>query len=117
MTTQEINPRWGQTFSAGYTHSPLEHIDLGYQWWGDGRLYFPGFTTNHSLSLYGGFQHMSHKERNYSNKILYPRGITLPGYEIASLRTGYHMPIAFPDLPLSSLLSQNYKRRRILRLG
>jgi len=104
MTTQEINPRWGQTFSAGYTHSPLEHIDLGYQWWGDGRLYFPGFTTNHSLSLYGGFQHMSHKERNYSNKILYPRGITLPGYEIASLRTGYHMPIAFPDLPLSSLL-------------
>ena len=47
---------------------------------------------------------MSHKERNYSNKILYPRGITLPGYEIASLRTGYHMPIAFPDLPLSSLL-------------
>ena len=104
MTTQEINPRWGQTFSAGYTHSPLEHIDLGYQWWGDGHLYFPGFTTNHSLSLYGGFQHMSHKERNYSNKILYPRGITLPGYEIASLRTGYHMPIAFPDLPLSSLL-------------
>ena len=104
MTTQEINPRWGQTFSAGYTHSPLEHIDLGYQWWGDGHLYFPGFTTNHSLSLYGGFQHMSHKERNYSNKILYPRGITLPGYEIASLRTGYHMPITFPDLPLSSLL-------------
>ena len=47
---------------------------------------------------------MSDKERNYSNKILYPRGITLPGYEIASLRTGYHMPIAFPDLPLSSLL-------------
>ena len=66
----------------------------------------PVFSGLHhqSLSLYGGFQHMSHKERNYSNKILYPRGITLPGYEIASLRTGYHMPIAFPDLPLSSLL-------------
>lgn len=104
MTTQEINPRWGQTFSVGYTHSPLKHMQLGNQWWGDAQLYIPGFAINHSLSLYGGYQHMSDKNRNYGNKILYPRGITLDGYEIASLRTSYHLPLAFPDLPLGSLL-------------
>ncbi len=67
MITQEINP-WGQTFSAGYTHSPLEHIDLGLSMVGETDTCIFRFTTNHSLSLYGGFQHMSHKERNYSNK-------------------------------------------------
>lgn len=104
MTVQEINPRWGQVFSGGYTHSPLENMDLGYQWWCDGRLYFPGLARNHSLSLYGGFQHMSGKTRNYSNKILYPRGISLYGYEISSLRTSYQMPLAWPDWAMGSVL-------------
>lgn len=104
MTDQEINPRWGQTFSGGFTHSLSEGMDIGYQWWGDGRLYFPGIAINHSLSVYGGFQHMSNHTRNYGNKILYPRGISLYGYEIASLRNTYRLPLCFPDKAISSLL-------------
>lgn len=104
MTDQEINPRWGQMLSVGYTHSPWGNIDLGHQWWTDGRLYFPGIFFAQSLSVYGGFQHISGEKRSYSNKILYPRGITLRGYEISSLRCSYRLPLAFPDQHLGPLL-------------
>lgn len=104
MTDQETNPRWGQMLSVGYTHALTQGLDLGQQWWSDSRLYFPGLFINHSISLYGGFQHMSGKMRNYSNKILYPRGISLYGYEIGSLRCSYRLPLLFPDQHVGSLL-------------
>lgn len=104
MTEQEVYPRWGQMLSIGYTHSPLKNMDLGNQWWTDSRLYFPGFVRNHAVSVYGGFQHMSEKVRNYSNKILEPRGIELRGYEISSFRGTYRLPLLYPDLPISSIL-------------
>lgn len=46
---------------------------------------------------------MSDQTRNYGNNILYPRGISLHGYEISSLRTSYHLPLSFPDQQLGSL--------------
>lgn len=104
MTEQEKNPRWGQRLTAGYTHTPLKELDFGHQWWAEGRFYFPGLFRNHSLSVYSGYQEMSDKERNYSNKILNPRGISLYGYEVSSLRTGYHLPLLYPDQNISSLL-------------
>lgn len=104
MTEQEINPRWGQVLSIGYTHDLESGLNLGYQWWYDCKFYFPGILTNHSIDLYHGFQHMSDKNRNYSRKILSPRGIHLYGYELASLRCSYHFPICFPDQPIGSLL-------------
>ena len=104
MTDQEINPRWGQVLSAGYTHALSQGLHLGEQWWAMGQLYFPGIAVNHSLAFYGGFQHMSDRTRNYSNKISYPRGISLYGYEIATFRGSYHFPITYPDQHISSIL-------------
>lgn len=104
MTDQELYPRWGQMLSVGYTHSPLKNMDLGYQWWTDSRLYFPGIQRNHSVTVYGGFQRMSEKTRNYSNKILEPRGIDLYGYQISSLRGTYRLPLLYPDFNVSSIL-------------
>lgn len=104
MTEQEINPRWGQYLSSGYTQSLNRGLDLGHQWWGEGRFYLPGILTNHSIGLYGGYQQMSHQTRNYSNKILYPRGISLYGYEISSLRSSYYLPLLYPDFSLGSFL-------------
>lgn len=104
MTDQELYPRWGQMLSVGYTHSPLKSMDLGYQWWMDSRLYFPGIQRNHSVSVYGGFQQMSEKVRNYNNKILEPRGIDLYGYQISSFRNTYRLPLLYPDFNVSSIL-------------
>jgi len=104
MTNQELNPRWGQILSAGYTEALKQGLNPGDQWWYDSRFYFPGMFTNHSLDIYHGFQHMSGQTRNYSNKILYPRGISLYGYEIATLRSSYRFPICYPDQPLGTVL-------------
>lgn len=104
MTEQEFNPRWGQRLSGGFTHSPLKGIYLGSQWWCDTRFYLPGFAVNHSWTLYGGFQQMSEKRRNYGNKIRSPRGISLRGYEIASFRGSYELPLFYPDRNISSLV-------------
>lgn len=104
MTDQEVNPRWGQLIEIGFTQSPLKQLNLDYQWWADSRFYFPGFCLNHSFTLYTGFQTMSEKERNFSNKILNPRGISLYGYEISALRTAYHLPLLYPDQHISSIL-------------
>ncbi|MDE6451543.1 MAG: hypothetical protein K2L23_04505, partial [Odoribacter sp.] len=104
MTDQEINPRWGQILTAGYTHALRQGLNPSHQWWCEGRFYIPGISINHSLNLYGGFQHMSDQTRNYSNKILYPRGISLYGYEIATLRCSYQFPLCFPDWQMGSVL-------------
>lgn len=104
MTDQEVNPRWGQTIQAGYSYTPLKQLDLGSIWWAEGRFYFPGLFRNHSLSVYTGYQNMSDKDVNYGRQILNPRGISLYGYESSSLRTGYHMPLFYPDQHISSVL-------------
>ena len=104
MTPREITPRWGQSLSIGYNQILHQTFNLDDQWWYDIRLYFPGFIQNHSIDIYHGFQQMLSKIKNYSNLILYPRGITLPGYEIASIRCSYHFPISYPDLSIGSFL-------------
>lgn len=104
MTDQEINPRWGQIINFGYSHTPLKNIQLGDIWWAEGRFYFPGFLTNHTLAIYLGQQQMSDKNCYYSNKILYPRGIKLYGYNLSTVRSSYKMPLCFPDAHISSLL-------------
>ncbi len=104
MTSQEINPRWGQMLSIGFTQCLNQGLNLGNQWWSDGMLNFPGVAVNHSISVYGGFQRMFHTTRNYGNKILYPRGIGLYGYEISTIRSSYRLPLLFPDRHLSKLL-------------
>lgn len=104
MTVRELNPRWGQMISGGFTQSLKKKMDIGSQWWVDGRLYLPAFFPNHSLSLYGGFQRMSEKQRHYSNKIFSPRGISLYGYELSSFRGTYRLPLLCPDLSLTSVV-------------
>lgn len=104
MTAQDINPRWGQSLQAGYSHTPLKDINYGSIWWADGRFYFPGLFWNHTLSVYAGHQQMSNKNIYYDNEILYPRGIKLYGYNLSSLRSSYKLPFCYPDAHISSLL-------------
>lgn len=103
QTEQESNPRWGQYITGGYTHTLNTSAIKGNQWWADAIFYFPGISQNHSLSLYGGFQHMSHRTRTFTNKISSPRGTYLYGYELTSLRSSYLFPLCFPDWHISSL--------------
>lgn len=104
MTTQEINPRWGQTLQGGFAHTPLKKLNLGHEWWVSGSFYFPGFFRNHSLYAYTGHQKRPDNEGAYSKKILIPRGIKIYGYEFTTLRSGYKLPLLYPDQHITSLL-------------
>jgi hypothetical protein len=104
MTNMDINPRWGQTLFFGYSRLLNHNLMLDDQWWYDCRFYLPGLSSHHSIYLYHGFQQMLGKNRSYSNNILYPRGITLPGYDISTLRCSYHFPLGHPDWSIGSTL-------------
>ena len=103
MTVQEIDPRWGQILQGGYAHTPWKKMDLGHEWWISGQFYFPGFATNHSISIYSGYQNRP-KAGYYDKKILRPRGIDMYGYELTTLRTNYKLPLLFPDQHITSVL-------------
>lgn len=103
MTTQEINPRWGQILQGGFAHTPLKKLNLGQTWWASGYFYFPGLFKNHSLYAYIGHQKRE-TDSGYSKKILTPRGIKIYGNEFSTLRSGYTLPLLYPDRHISSLL-------------
>ncbi len=102
MTTQEINPRWGQILQGGFAHTPLKKLNLGREWWASGYFYFPGFFRNHSLYAYAGHQKRPDNS-GYSKKILAPRGIKIHGNEFSTLRSGYTFPLLYPDQHITSL--------------
>lgn len=102
-TTQEINPRWGQILQGGFAHTPLKKMDLGSEWWASGYFYFPGFFKNHSLYAYAGHQKRP-ANSGYGKKILVPRGIKIYGNEFSTLRSGYTLPLLYPDQHIASLV-------------
>lgn len=102
-TVQEINPRWGQILQGGFAHTPLKKMDLGQEWWISGYFYFPGFFRNHSLYAYTGHQKRPDNGA-YGKKILTPRGIHIYGDEFTTLRSGYKLPLGYPDQHITSLV-------------
>ncbi len=102
MTTQEINPRWGQILQGGFAHTPLKKLNLGQEWWASGYFYFPGFFKNHSLYAYVGHQKRPDNS-GYSKRILSPRGIKIHGNEFSTLRSGYTFPLFYPDQHITSI--------------
>lgn len=102
-TVQEINPRWGQVLQGGFAHTPLKKKNLGEEWWIAGHFYFPGLLPNHSLYAYSGYQKRP-ENTAYSQKILSPRGIRISGSEFYTWRSGYKLPLFYPDASIGSLL-------------
>ncbi|MDL2283520.1 hypothetical protein LJB94_03300, partial [Odoribacter sp. OttesenSCG-928-G04] len=102
-TEQEINPKWGQIIQAGYRHTPWKKLKLGEQWWVSGLFYLPGFYTNHSLSLYGGFQ-KAPDNNAYSNNVMSARGIGAYRSDMFTIRTTYQFPLVYPDWNFAGLV-------------
>lgn len=101
---RDIYPRWGQRLHGGYAHTPWKKIDYGHTWWGECRFYFPGFAAHHSLSMYLAHQQKSEEANYYSNKIYSPRGMKLYGHQLSSFRSGYTLPLAYPDARMGPIL-------------
>ncbi len=105
MTSQELNPRWEQSAGIGYALDLDRDGTLGDTWYGYTGLCFPGFATNHSISLYAGYQKMSNDSiSGYNTLIRKPRGIDLKACEYTTLRCSYTLPLWYPDGKIGSVL-------------
>ena len=103
QSERDLYPRWGQRLEVGYEHTPFQNLDYGHAWWGDLQLYLPGAFRHHALLIYGGLQRNS-ESGYYGNQIHSPRGMTLYGERLATIRSGYYLPVACPDVHAGPVL-------------
>lgn len=124
LAHRDFAPRWGYTFSAGYTFNPSDRYfsDLISAY---GRFYLPGFVRHHSLMVaasyqtsIGGYKFPSgYAPLSYRSTRLIPRGFTSAdilsnNYLAASL--DYQLPVWYPEGGISSVL---YFKRIRLNVG
>ncbi len=109
MATRDVLPRWGQTLSLFYRHTPFKGDYSGSIFTAQAGLLFPGIGRHHGIWLRGGYQQedVSRTARNYRfpTPLLFPRGFGYQNFdEFAKVSIDYRFPILYPDLSLSRLL-------------
>ena len=124
MAHRDFLPPWGIALAANYGINPATstfgHLVVFY-----GKLYTPGFTPHHSLSIaaayqtsVGGFQSdMVLSSLSFKSSRLIPRGYT--SYDIennnyVATSLNYHMPVWYPDGGIRGVI---YFKRVRLNLG
>ncbi len=109
---KDVQPRFGQSFTARYRNTPLNEKWNGYQFSGTLNLYLPAFFRHDGLKLQGVYEQQAQiTQQNkysfylFSSLTAYPRGYTdVPYYEnYYKFSADYKFPILFPDLSLGPL--------------
>lgn len=103
QSERDLYPRLSQRVEIGYEHTPFGGQDYGHSWWADAQAYLPGAWRHHAFLAYGGYQDRK-QGGYYGNQIHSPRGTSLGGERIGTLRTEYHLPVAYPDAAAGPLL-------------
>jgi hypothetical protein len=102
MAHRDLYPRWGQSLTAIYTHTPADHGLLGNMFFVEAGLYFPGLFNHHHVYLRGGYQQQQVSTYFLPiNRISFPRGFESGVSEhFAALSANYAFPVACPDWSL-----------------
>jgi len=103
-TYLDIYPRWAQTVSLDYAHTPSGDY-IGKQLAVAGALYFPSVFTHHSFYVNGGFESDSSYRYRFPMKFLYPWGYEEEYAEkYYKFTANYALPLAYPDIAIWKLL-------------
>ncbi|RYC69424.1 TolB-like translocation protein [Spirosoma sordidisoli] len=95
QSKRDVAPRWGQTLSATYRHTPFGGRLQAEQWGVQGNLFVPGLGKHHSLRLRGGFQQQSRGTYRFAPVVFYPRGQAyVSDDQILAGSAEYRLPIA-----------------------
>ena len=108
---RDLAPRLGANAEFTFRHSPFGTMDAGDILALQSQVFLPGFSSNHSLGIYGGYQLSS--GRNYFRSIIgSSRGYILPdpGSEMSSFKINYKFPLLYPDLDFGGAIY--FKRLR-----
>lgn len=104
---KNLNPRWGQAFSASYQrilngnplYSGKEAITLR------GTIFMAGISLNHSLNFSGVFRNETmNKLYNFSDTVSISRGYNQYEFDqLTRLTAQYSFPISYPDNGINGL--------------
>lgn len=109
---RDIQPRWGgQVRVTGTWADPSFSEYVSTRLTAEGILYFPGLLPNHGVRVGMGWEGQRPDQFRFSPVLGAPRGTDTQYHDQrVLLRTGYVLPLAYPDVPLWSLI--NVKRIR-----
>lgn len=98
---RDFKPRWGQTVSLFYRHTPWKGDYTGNLAAAKIGLYFPGLFKHHSLFIQGGLEGQNPINYQFSSELLYPRGYDYVYFDsFSKISINYAFPLAYPDLAL-----------------
>ena len=102
---RDIYPKFAQLIDISYTNSPFDEDLYGSSLSFRGALYLPGLLKNNSLRLRLEVEEQNFSRFLTSNKIRFPRGYTnIISEKLKTITGDYALPLAYPDLNISSLL-------------
>ena len=109
---RDLAPRLGINAEFTFRHSPFGTLDAGDIQAVQSQIFLPGFSANHSIGLYAGYQYAHARNYRFQNIIGSSRGynFTNPGNEMISYKINYKLPLWYPDLHIGGLLY--FKRLR-----
>lgn len=106
QSDKDLFPRWGQSVSWGFRHTPFGDNDLGDIMWTSGRFYFPGIMRHHGIRADVNWQQRNGGDKYYySSGINYPRGyVTQNDETVQYIALNYKFPFAYPDFSVGPLV-------------
>ncbi len=102
---RDVLPRWGQTLSLYFRHTPFRGDYSGQIFTAQGGLLLPGVGRHHGLWLRGAYQQedvgRTNRDYRFPTTLLFPRGFAYQSFEhFVKGSVDYRFPILYPDLAL-----------------
>ncbi len=101
---RDFKPRWGQTVSLFYRHTPWKGDYIGNLAAAKIGFYSPGLFKHHSLFIQGGFEGQNPINYQFSSELLFPRGYNYIFHDsFSKISFNYAFPLAYPDLAVDGI--------------
>jgi len=113
---RDIYPRFAQTFSFQYRHTPWRGADMGSLLALRGMVFLPGLVRHHGIRLSAALQRKQPGENNreqgtysilfnFNDAFAYPRGMVHQNHQNINILTAdYVLPLWYPDLSIPHLV-------------
>lgn len=105
FSRRDLQPKWGNYFSAAFTHSPANTEYKGKLLSLRGGAYLPGILKHNHLKLTLAYERQDPLNYIFSSFIPFSRGYEQVFHKkLVSASVDYSFPIAYPDLELGKFL-------------
>ncbi|MCF8232271.1 MAG: hypothetical protein K9J27_08785 [Bacteroidales bacterium] len=102
---RDLYPEFGQVLEMNFLHSWLPSSSNGDIFSAEGWFYFPGFTKNHHLRVYSGYEYNTSPNLLLSGYVNHPRGSSIYHYQdIWSSQLNYSFPLFYPEWNIGKLM-------------